>query len=709
MSPQHGETESLWTARPAVARSIRVFVFIAPLLISVFVAWALSAVAPHPATFAAGVVRWVVIAFVSTLVLLGVDKLARRLLPLATLFGLTLAFPDQAPSRYHLALRNGSTAQLRVRIAEARAGKLGDTPEEAAERVLELVMALSVHDRLTRGHSERVRAYTQMIGEEMGLTDTELDRLRWAGLLHDVGKLMISGDILNKAGKLTAEEFETIKQHPEFGRRLVAPLNDWMGEAARAVWEHHERWDGHGYPRGLATTDISLAGRIVSVADAYDVMTSARSYKKPVSPAAARAELTRCSGTQFDPAVVRAFMNLSLGRLRFALGPLTWLAQLPMFPSAVAASATQGAATAATAIVGAAAASMGLGLSGEPMLPQPDPVAAQEFVIAGGPRDPYEVDTGPRANALVDGSVPIADVPGIGSGESAAGPDGLLQGGAAAVDDDRGASGPVEATTTTTTTASTTTTVPQTVVIEPGVTTTAAPATTAATTTLAPTTTVAPSDTTTTVVPPPPPASTTTTTVPAPPTTRPRPGWLPAAGVPTAFYFEVPGRVHVNDPGDWLLRMDTTAPTRTNVLSFDPDRDGWAGLTLARTIGGETPTNGLVAFEWGGPESATLGGPTMAQLYVGTKQVVPAAISVRAQLFVCDQAGACTPVAESAVDAVAGVVAAPLAFDFGTVAAVLPAGGTIRVAIDVPESSTSDVVVFADTNVTPSAITLTFP
>ena len=83
MSPQHGETESLWTARPAVARSIRVFVFIAPLLISVVVAWALSAIAPNPATFAAGVLRWVLIAFVSTLVLLAVDKLARRLLPLS--------------------------------------------------------------------------------------------------------------------------------------------------------------------------------------------------------------------------------------------------------------------------------------------------------------------------------------------------------------------------------------------------------------------------------------------------------------------------------------------------------------------------------------------------------------------------------------------------------------------------------------------------
>ena len=99
----------------------------------------------------------------------------------------------------------------------------------------------------------------------------------------------------------------------------------------------------------------------------------------------------------------------------------------------------------------------------------------------------------------------------------------------------------------------------------------------------------------------------------------------------------------------------------------------------------------------------------MAQLYVGTKQVVPAAISVRARLLVCDGAGACAPIAESAVDTVAGVVALPLAFDFGIVDAVVPAGGTVRVAIDVPESSTTDVVVFADTSLTPSAITLTFP
>ena len=713
MSPQDGDHESLWTARPAVARAIRAFVFVAPFLISIAVAWGLSAVAPRPTTFAAGVVRWVLIAFVSTFVLLGVDKLARRLLPLATLFGLTLAFPDQAPSRYHLALRNGSTAQLRVRIAEARAGKLGDTPEEAAERVLELVMALSVHDRLTRGHSERVRAYTQMIGEEMGLADTELDRLRWAGLLHDVGKLMISGDILNKAGTLTAEEFETIKQHPEFGRRLVSPLNDWMGEAARAVWEHHERWDGNGYPRGLATTDISLAGRIVSVADAYDVMTSARSYKKPIAPAAARAELTRCSGSQFDPAVVRAFMNLSLGRLRFAMGPLTWLAQLPLFPSAVAATASQGAATAATAIVGAAAASMGLGLSGEPMLPQADPVAAEEFVVAGAPRDPYEVDTGPRAGIVVSSSLPeLGVLVGVGSAEATSGAT-PSQGGAIAVDDGRATSGPSDTTTTTTSSSTSSTSMPESIILQPGVTTIVSPGPTTTSpgvTTVVPTTTVAPAAVTTTTLPAPPPTTVAPTT-PLPPATTapPRGGWLPAPGVATAFYLDLPGRIHDDRPEEWLLALKTQAPTRNNVLSFDPDRDGWAGLTLARTVGGVTPPTGLVAFEWGGPDAARAAGPATALVSASTKELVAAAMSLRAQLLVCDSAGACTAIAESAVDTAAGLVAVPVGFDFGVIDTVIPAGGTIRIAIDVPATSTTDVVLFADTRVTPSAITLTFP
>ena len=117
---------------------------------------------------------------------------------------------------------------------------------------------------------------------------------------------------------------------------LVDPLAEWLGESVRAVWEHHERFDGNGYPRGLSGTDISFAARVVSVADSYDVMTSARSYKKPMSAEAARAELAACSGTQFDPIVVRSFLNVSLGRLRLMTGPLAWLAQLALLePSGV--------------------------------------------------------------------------------------------------------------------------------------------------------------------------------------------------------------------------------------------------------------------------------------------------------------------------------------------------------------------------------------
>ncbi|MCA9506779.1 MAG: HD domain-containing protein, partial [Myxococcales bacterium] len=166
---------------------------------------------------------------------------------------------------------------------------------------------------------ERVRAFAELIATETGFTGDELNRLRWAAVLHDVGKLTIPTEILNKAGRLDRDEFEIVKTHPMAGRTLVAPLLAWLGPAANAVWEHHERYDGRGYPQGLSGAGISLAARIVSVADSYDVMTSARSYKVPMAPEKARAELAACAGEQFDPAVVRAFLALTLGRRsRFA-------------------------------------------------------------------------------------------------------------------------------------------------------------------------------------------------------------------------------------------------------------------------------------------------------------------------------------------------------------------------------------------------------
>jgi HD-GYP domain-containing protein (c-di-GMP phosphodiesterase class II) len=329
------EGSNRWSGRPFGSRVLRVGIVAGPVAASFATAWILSSLTAVPSTIADAAVRWLLIAAASTAVLLAAERLTRRLAPLATLLALSLTFPDRAPPRFRVALRNGSTRQLHDRIAEARRGELSGTPAEAAERVLELVAALSVHDRTTRGHSERVRAYSRMIGEEMGLSDIELDRLQWAGLLHDVGKLLIPAEILNKPGKLTAAEYKEVCLHTEYGRGMVAPLSPWLGESARAVWEHHERWDGHGYPSGLAGLDIALAARIVAVADVFDVMTSVRSYKKPVSSAVARTELTRCAGAQFDEAIVRAFLNISIGQLRLVIGPLSWFSQIPLFPTSV--------------------------------------------------------------------------------------------------------------------------------------------------------------------------------------------------------------------------------------------------------------------------------------------------------------------------------------------------------------------------------------
>ncbi len=311
-----------------------------PFSLSVGLAWWLNSIVPAAGSLGVVVFRWVAIAAASSGVLLVVERVARRLLPIAALLNLALAFPDRAPSRLRIAMRACSTKQLQRRVEEAKLGRHDESVGEAAGRVIELVVALNVHDRITRGHSERVRAYSQIIASEMALSDADRDRVRWAGLLHDIGKLFIPASILNKKGALTPEEFEIVKAHPEHGRVIIEDLIPWLGTAGNAVWEHHERWDGGGYPAGLSGFDISLAARIVSVADAYDVMTSDRSYKEPISARAARAELARCAGSQFDPAVVRSFLNVSMGRTRLAAGPLSWVAQSALFPTTILATAS---------------------------------------------------------------------------------------------------------------------------------------------------------------------------------------------------------------------------------------------------------------------------------------------------------------------------------------------------------------------------------
>ncbi len=323
--------EARWRRRPLASALVRYAAAGTPIAASVLAAFVLGRLLPVPDTGARLVGWWLIILLASTLTLLGVDRMARRLLPLAVLLNLSMVFPDKAPDRFWVAFRAGAIRNLEERMADARDQRAGDAPAKAAADIITLVAAMTAHDRRTRGHSERVRAFNDLISEEMHLPEPDRERLRWAALLHDVGKIETPASILNKPGPLTDEEWRKLHSHPEDGARISAPLHGWLGPWAAAIAQHHERWDGTGYPNGLAGGDISLGARIVAVADAYEVMTSPRPYRGAMSTVAAREELARgAAGTQFDPTVVRAFLTISLGRLRRIAGPIAWLFQFPL-------------------------------------------------------------------------------------------------------------------------------------------------------------------------------------------------------------------------------------------------------------------------------------------------------------------------------------------------------------------------------------------
>ncbi|HVR32105.1 MAG TPA: HD domain-containing phosphohydrolase [Acidimicrobiia bacterium] len=325
--PPHSEDR--WRSRRLAAGLLRALILLVPIGAGFGVGWMVASALPSPTTSTDVAFWWIAIVAVSTVSATAVDRLARQLLPLAALLQMTMLFPDAAPSRLRTARRAGNVSELRKRIVEAGREGANSDIGEMAEMVLSLSTALTNHDRRTRGHSERTRVYTDLIAEEMGLAEPDRDRLRWAALLHDVGKLEVPAEILNKDSALDDAEWAVVKEHPVHGMRLVAPLVPWLGGWARTIEHHHERYDGTGYPHGLAGDAICLGARIVTVADAYDVMTSGRSYKTAMTPAAARAEIASMAGVQFDPVVARALMNVSLGKLRWSAGPLAAMAQIP--------------------------------------------------------------------------------------------------------------------------------------------------------------------------------------------------------------------------------------------------------------------------------------------------------------------------------------------------------------------------------------------
>lgn len=183
------------------------------------------------------------------------------------------------------------------------------------ESVLDaLLTALDTRNTETGGHSERVTAYTMVLADRMGVRGEDLYHIERGALLHDIGKIGVPDRVLLKPGPLTDEEWAEIRKHPVVGYGMCRRI-DFLAGAALIVLHHHERWDGNGYPEGLRGDEIHPGARMFSVVDAYDAMTTDRPFRQAWSDAEARAEIARCSGTQFDPDVVAAFLNIPAARL----------------------------------------------------------------------------------------------------------------------------------------------------------------------------------------------------------------------------------------------------------------------------------------------------------------------------------------------------------------------------------------------------------
>ena len=176
------------------------------------------------------------------------------------------------------------------------------------QTVTALANAIDARDEYTNGHSQRIALLAGQTAYEIGFSEDELINIHWAAKLHDIGKIGIPDDILNKPGPLTEEEWVTMRRHPQVGADIIDPVKK-LGLAATMVRSHHEQWNGSGYPDALAHEDIPMGARILSVVDAFVAMTDDRVYRERLSFHEATAELEACAGTQFDPAVVDVFLN----------------------------------------------------------------------------------------------------------------------------------------------------------------------------------------------------------------------------------------------------------------------------------------------------------------------------------------------------------------------------------------------------------------
>jgi len=176
--------------------------------------------------------------------------------------------------------------------------------------VATLIEAVEAKDRFNRGHSRRVAHLARRFSQHLGMSEREAELVETAAKLHDIGKIGIPEEILNKKGRLTDDEFDVIKSHPVIGEQILMPL-EFLSEARPIVRHHHERWDGGGYPDGLSHSSIPRAAALLSIVDAFDAMTSTRPYREGMEPERAQGILGEGAGTQWDPDLVERFVELA--------------------------------------------------------------------------------------------------------------------------------------------------------------------------------------------------------------------------------------------------------------------------------------------------------------------------------------------------------------------------------------------------------------
>ena len=195
------------------------------------------------------------------------------------------------------------------RLSRSQELLLAQLQQAYESSLIMLANAIELRDHYTRGHVERVRDHAVAIAKHQGWTDAQLNHLMYGSILHDIGKIHIMENVLTKPGPLNESEWEIMKNHPVVGMEMVKNI-PFLAPAIPVILHHHERWDGHGYPYGLAGEQIPQAARIVAVADSLDAMISSRNYREALTPEQAYKEILRCSGRHYDPDVVKSFQSV---------------------------------------------------------------------------------------------------------------------------------------------------------------------------------------------------------------------------------------------------------------------------------------------------------------------------------------------------------------------------------------------------------------